>query len=507
MLSKRLDYPITLIPFLCVVLLCVLFMAAPEASSHTLESIRFFLGDTFGSYYLIIGLGIFFCSLYMAFSRYGSIRLGNLDKPQYSNFKWGSMMFTAGLAADILFYSLCEWMLYASEPHIADMGGIQDWASVYPLFHWGPIPWSFYMTLAVAFGFMLHVRRRNKQKYSEACRPLLGKYTDRLPGKFIDLLALFALLAGTATTFALATPLLSLSISHVLHIPQSNFLSVAILVITSVTYTAAVYFAMNGIIRLAASCIYLFFALLLYVFVCGGEMVYTVETGLSALGNLTQNFLSMATWTDALRTSSFPQNWTIFYWAYWMVWCVAAPFFIGSISKGRTIRQTVLGGYLWGLAGTFTSFIVLGNYGLGLQMTGKLDVLAIYEATGDLYQSILAIMETLPFPALVLILLALTMITFYATSFDAIAVVASAYSYKNLESDEEPDRRLKLFWSLFIMLLPIALIFSENSMANLQTVSIIAAFPIGFVIVLIIASFFKDASAYLRETESSRPIK
>ena len=507
MLSKRLDYPITLIPFLCVVLLCVLFMAAPEASSHTLESIRFFLGDTFGSYYLIIGLGIFFCSLYMAFSRYGSIRLGNLDKPQYSNFKWGSMMFTAGLAADILFYSLCEWMLYASEPHIADMGGIQDWASVYPLFHWGPIPWSFYMTLAVAFGFMLHVRRRNKQKYSEACRPLLGKYTDRLPGKFIDLLALFALLAGTAATFALATPLLSLSISHVLHIPQSNFLSVAILVITCVTYTAAVYFGMNGIIRLAASCIYLFFALLLYVFVCGGEMVYTVETGLSALGNLTQNFLSMATWTDALRTSSFPQNWTIFYWAYWMVWCVAAPFFIGSISKGRTIRQTVLGGYLWGLAGTFTSFIVLGNYGLGLQMTGKLDVLAIYEATGDLYQSILAIMETLPFPALVLILLALTMITFYATSFDAIAVVASAYSYKNLESDEEPDRRLKLFWSLFIMLLPIALIFSENSMANLQTVSIIAAFPIGFVIVLIIASFFKDASAYLRETESRRPIK
>ena len=507
MLSKRLDYPITLIPFLCVVLLCVLFMAAPEASSHTLESIRFFLGDTFGSYYLIIGLGIFFCSLYMAFSRYGSIRLGNLDKPQYSNFKWGSMMFTAGLAADILFYSLCEWMLYASEPHIADMGGIQDWASVYPLFHWGPIPWSFYMTLAVAFGFMLHVRRRNKQKYSEACRPLLGKYTDRLPGKFIDLLALFALLAGTATTFALATPLLSLSISHVLHIPQSNFLSGAILVITCVTYTAAVYFGMNGIIRLAASCIYLFFALLLYVFVCGSEMVYTVETGLSALGNLTQNFLSMATWTDALRTSSFPQNWTIFYWAYWMVWCVAAPFFIGSISKGRTIRQTVLGGYLWGLAGTFTSFIVLGNYGLGLQMTGKLDVLAIYEATGDLYQSILAIMETLPFPALVLILLALTMITFYATSFDAIAVVASAYSYKNLESDEEPDRRLKLFWSLFIMLLPIALIFSENSMANLQTVSIIAAFPIGFVIVLIIASFFKDASAYLRETESRRPIK
>ena len=208
MLSKRLDYPITLIPFICVVLLCVLFLFFPETSSNMLASIRFFLGDTFGTYYLVIGLGVFICSLYIAFSKFGSIRLGNLDKPQYSNFKWGSMMFTAGLAADILFYSLCEWMLYASEPHIADLGGMQDWASVYPLFHWGPIPWSFYMTLAVAFGFMLHVRRRNKQKYSEACRPLLGRYTDRLPGKLIDLLALFAICSpwGSCSSPALPTP-------------------------------------------------------------------------------------------------------------------------------------------------------------------------------------------------------------------------------------------------------------------------------------------------------------
>ena len=110
-------------------------MALPESSTKALDSIRFFLGDQFGSYYLILGLGAFICSLYMAFSRYGKIRLGNTERPQYSAFSWGSMMFTAGLAADILFYSLCEWMLYAGEPHIADMGSMQDWASTYPLFH------------------------------------------------------------------------------------------------------------------------------------------------------------------------------------------------------------------------------------------------------------------------------------------------------------------------------------------------------------------------------------
>ena len=96
-----------------------------------------------------------------------------------------------------------------------------------------------------------------------------------------------------------------------------------------------------------------------------------------------------------------------------MVWCVATPFFIGSISGGRTIRQTILGGYFWGLAGTFTSFIILGNYGLNLQMTGKIDLIAFYQASGDLYETIITILGTLPLAKAGLILLALTMIAFY----------------------------------------------------------------------------------------------
>lgn len=500
-LMKKLDWVTTIVPFVCVLILCLLFMVFPQKSTDVLSSIRFFLGNEFGSYYLLIGLGVFLCSLYMAFSRYGKIKLGNIEKPQYSNFKWGTMMFTAGLAADILFYSLCEWVLYANEPHIADMGTFQDWASTYPLFHWGPIPWSFYMVLAVAFGFMLHVRKRTKQKYSEACRPILGKHVDGIGGKVIDLIAVFALLAGTATTFSLATPLLSMAISRVTGIPESNMLTIVILIIICVVYTITVYFGMKGIAKLAASCTWLFFGLLLYVLIGGGEARYTIETGVTAIGNMVQNFIGMSTWTDALRTSSFPQNWTIFYWAYWMVWCVATPFFIGTISKGRTIRQTVLGGYCFGLSGTFTSFIILGNYSLALQTKGHLDVMGIYAATGDLYQTIMAIFETLPLAKLGLILLAVTMIAFYATSFDALTMVASSYSYKELPSDAQPDKHVKLFWAILLMLFPIALIFSENSMANLQTVSIIAAFPIGIIILLILFSFFKDAREYLDRCE------
>lgn len=497
-LIRQLDLITTLLPFFTIVVLCILFVLYPAASSQVLGSIRYFLGDQMGSYYLIIGLGVFICSLYLAFSRYGKIKLGELERPEYSNFKWGSMMFTAGLAADILFYSCCEWMLYAAEPHISEMGAMQDWAATFPLFHWGPIPWGFYLVLAVAFGFMLHVRKRDKQKYSESCRALLGKRVDGWAGKLIDLIAVFALLAGTATTFSLATPLLAMAISHVTGIASTTTLTIMILVVVCCIYTCSVYFGMQGIMRSAACCTYLFFTLLAYVFFFGGESRFIVEAGITSLGNLVQNFIGLSTWTDSLRTSSFPQTWTIFYWAYWMVWCVAAPFFIGSISKGRTVRQTILGGYICGLSGTFTSFIIMGNYGLGLQLHGRLDILGAYQQTGDLYTSIISILEQLPLPGFVLILLVLCMVTFYSTSFDSITLVAASYSYKELGHDADPDKRVKLFWAIFLILLPIALIFSENSMANLQTVSIIAAFPIGIIIILIIASFFKDAKAYLR---------
>lgn len=253
----------------------------------------------------------------------------------------------------------------------------------------------------------------------------------------------------------------------------------------------------KGVSRLANICMYLFGVLLLYVLVFGGEAKYIIETGFSAIGNMVQNFIVMSTWTDPLRTSNFPQNWTIFYWAYWIVWCVASPFFMGSISRGRTIKQVILGAYTFGVSSTLISFIILGNYGLGLQMMGKFDGISVYKACGDLYQTVIAIIYTLPVPSFLLILLIISMITFYATSFDSITLVASQYSYKEFRENQDASSRMKLFWAILLILLPIALIFSEGSMNNMQTVSIIAAFPLALVIVMIIASFIKDAKHHI----------
>lgn len=389
--------------------------------------------------------------------------------------------------------------MYAADPHIAEMGSVEEWASVYPLFHWSLIPWGFYLVLAVAFGFMLHVRKRTRQKYSEACRSLLGQHTDGWMGRIIDLLAVFALLAGTATTFSVATPLMASIINRLWGIElNKTVVTIVILAITCFIYTYSLFHGFKGIGLLAKACVYLFFGLLIYVLLFGGETKYIIENGFSSLGRMVQNFFELATATDPQRTTSFPQNWTIYYWAYWMVWCVAAPFFIGNISRGRTVRQTILGGYVFGVGSTLVSFIVSGNYSLGKQMTGVVDFLGQYRQTGDAYGLIISIIDTLPCAPLVLSLIFITMVAFYATSFDSIAFTASCYSYHKLGEGEQPHKLIQFVWCILLIMLPIALVFSESSMSNLQSVSIVAAFPIGFVIVLIVCSFMKDAKMYLK---------
>ena len=499
--KNQIDWMITLVPLAIVVALCFVFFFLPEQSNVILSKVRFFFGDTFGVYYLVIGLGIFIVSLYIAMSKYGNIVLGGKDeKPKYSFFAWGSMMFTCGLAADILFYSFSEWIYYGTDPHVTSMGTLQEWAGVYPLFHWSFIPWGFYLVFAVAFGFMLHVRKRDRQKYSEACRPLLGKHTDGIPGKIIDLLAVFALLAGTATTFSVATPLMASIINELFGIEMSRTLiTIIILLATCAVYTFSLLHGFKGISRLANICIFLFFGLIIFVVLFGGETRYIIETGVESFGRMIQNFIGLSTFSDPMRESSFPQNWTIYYWAYWMVWCVAAPFFIGSISKGRTIRQTILGGYVFGVGSTIVSFIGLGNYSMGQQVSGKADFIAQYLETGDMYGTIIEMIKAMPCATLILVVVLVTMMLFYATSFDSIALTASCYSYHRLEDGKSPHKLIQLMWCILLILLPIALVFAESSMNNLQSVSIVAAFPIAIVLVLIIISFMKDAKKYMSE--------
>lgn len=493
-----------LIPFGIVVVLMAIFMAMPAESKDVVDTLRGFFGDTIGIYYPLLAIGAVLVSVYVAVTpKYGNVRLGNIDRPAYSDFKWGMMIFTSTMAADIMFYSLIEWALYGGEQHVQDLGGTQMWAPTFTLFHWGPLAWGFYVVLAVCFAFMIHVRRRRRQRFSEACRPLLGKAVDGFWGKVIDITAIFAIVCATATTFSLATPLLTNAMGNVFGFQATTAVTIMVLLLICAVYTITVLFGLKGISKLAGICSYLFFAILLYFLLLGGETRYIFETGLQSLGNMTQNFIGLATYMDPLRETGFAQNWTVYYWAYWLVWCVATPFFIALISRGRTIRNVVWGSFGWGLAGTYLSFIILGNYGLAQQMKHGVDAIGYIGGGGEMYEAILMIFDTLPLPWLALLLLTITMVAFYSTTLDGITYVTSAYSYKNIAPEEEPSRKIRGFWSIMLILLPIALLFAENSLYSLQGVTIIAAFPVGILLIMIVVSFFKDFRRWEKSSKGS----
>lgn len=487
---NKIDWPLIIIPILAVFGLSGILEQFPQSAQRTLAGIRNFLGNQLSFFYVLVGLFFFGSTMYVAFSKIGKRKLGAMnDQPEYSNLRWGVMIFTSTMSADIIFYSLCEWLMYSGESFIQQKGNTMEWSLTYSLFHWGPIAWSFYIMLAVAFGYMLFVTKNNRQKFSEACRPLLGKHTDGLAGKLIDLIAIFALIAGTATTFSMSMPLLATVVGKLFGISQVRQLSIGLIFIVVTIYLIASVLGMKAISRLSTTCYVFFIALLAYVLFFSGAFSYILDSGLQAVGNLTQNFIGMATTT---RSHGFTQNWTIYYWSYWIVWCVATPFFIGSISRGRTIKDVVLRGYAWGLGGTYLAFIILSNFGMNQQLHHLVNATKMISNGSSYSQVALKLMETLPQYRIALVLLALAMIGLYSTVFDSITMVISKYSYRKLSLEEEPSKLMRGFWAIIFMILPTALLISKSNMYNIQSVAIIAALPTMIVMLLIVVSFYKE---------------
>lgn len=499
MRDKKIDWILTLVPLLIIGLLSILLLIFPNESQLLITGLRNLFVDRLGFFYILLGIGILLFGIYLAASRFGTIKLGE-GKPHYSNFSWGAMIFTSTMAADILYWSLCEWgYYYQAHPFAIEhmtLAQKQQWASSYPLFHWGPIPWAFYLVPACAYAYMLYVKKRKRQTLSGALESVLKERAAGPIGKLIDIFAIVGLLAGTATTFSLATPLLSEALAYILCIQSSKFLSILLLTLIAVVFMAAVLKGMKAISYLAKVCVFVF-CILLTCFLLFGPQIYLIESGISAVGNMINHFAEMATWMDPLRLSGsgsngFPQQWTIFYWAYWVAWFVATPFFIAKISKGRTIRQMIIGGMGFGIAGTFTSFMVFGGYGLYLQTSNQLDAAGMLASGMPPALVILEIFKTLPMTKIILVVLIVAMVAFYASTFDAITMVVSSYSEKNEAYFDEPRKKLRAFWSIVFLLLPIALLFSQSTLNMLQTISIIAAFPLGIIMIMIVGGFLKE---------------
>ncbi len=472
----------------------------PEQGAAWVTVARSFLTENLGFLYLALGVGAGVFMLYIAFSDIGRISLGHPDEePEFSTLSWAAMLFCAGIGASILYWGTIEWAYYYQAPPFHVEGGSGEaarWAAAYGIFHWGPLAWAIYLIPALPIAYFLYVRDRNVLKVSEALLPVIGERQAHGPtGKVIDVLFVFGMLAGGATSLGLAAPLINEGAHELFGAPKNIGTQIVVLVVCTSIFGASAYAGLKkGILTLSKINLWLALLLLAFVFVVG-PTVFMANTGIDSLGRVLTNLVHMATWIEPFggfenfEDTQFPQTWTIFYWAWWLAYAPSVGLFIARISRGRTIREMVVGAIFFGTLGCFLFFMVLGNFGLYLQLSGQVDVVHILNDETPT-AAIFAILNQLPMRYFVIGTYTILAIIFTATTFDSISYILASVVQKRL--DEEPLRWNRLFWAFALSFMPIALLLL-GGLETLQTASIVGGAPLLIVALLLCIAMVKVA--------------
>lgn len=503
--NERIDWP-TFIGALILLLIVVVPLAIfPDEGEVIIDAAKDFLTGNFGMLYLIMGFGVFIFLLYVSFSRLGQIKLGEKDEqPEFGSFTWAAMLFAAGIGSSILYWGMIEWAFYYQDPPYGLESGTKEaiqWSSTYGIFHWGPIAWAIYTLPALPIAYFYYVRQKPVLKVSEACRPIIGRYADNWVGKVIDVLFMFGLLGGAGTTLALGTPLIAQGISELTGLAPNMWMKTIILLFTTVIFGISSYTGLRkGIKYLSDVNIWLALFLMAFVFVVG-PTVFLSETALNSIGMMLDNFFHMSTWAEPFKNlgpfdkTGFPEEWTIFYWAWWLVYSPFVGLFIAKISAGRTVRQMALGATIYGSIGSFLFFGILGNYGLHLQLTGQLDVIDILNQQSP-EVAIVSILNQLPLHTFIIVVFTILAVVFLATTFDSSSYILASVVQK--EVDDEPIRWNRLFWALALSVMPLTLMYL-GGLDTLKTTSIVGGVPLLIIMALLGISFYKVAKSDLGE--------
>ncbi|NKB34292.1 MAG: hypothetical protein GKR91_14470 [Pseudomonadales bacterium] len=293
---------------LSVVLVIVLF---PEWSTSSIDSLYQSLTSNFGTLYVYAAVLTLGFLVFIAVSQYGNVVLGESIKPAYSHFSWASMLFCAGIGASLIYWGATEWAFYYVEPPFGVEPRSEQaitWAVSYGIFHWGPVGWAFYCLPALALSCSYHVKKIPALRLSSACSAVLGDSVNKWPGRTIDLFFIVGVLGTAATGMGFGTSLVSSAINELTGIEDGIYLQTTIIILATGLIAFSVYKGLDKGIRVLSNLnASLALVFILFVFIVGPTR-FILEMGTVALGNVTQNFITMLFWTDPLEQGDFVES-------------------------------------------------------------------------------------------------------------------------------------------------------------------------------------------------------
>lgn len=458
---------------------------SPSSARDTFELIVSFLTTNLGWLYIFVVTFFLAFSLYIAFSKYGSIKLGKDDDvPEFSTVSWFAMLFSSGMGISLIFWCIAEPLKHYMAPQAGGAGMTTEAASEamqIVFYHWGLHPWGIFAVIGMALAYC-QFRKGMPAMCSSTLVPFLGEKGVTGPiGKTVDIIAGFATLFGVAVSLGMGALQMNAGLNQVFGIPKSIGAALIIIGVITIIYT---YTAITGIekgIKFFSDLnLVLMIILIVFIFFAGPTR-FILNVLVDTLGSYTQNLFKMSFFTDPYgKAPGWLSNWTIFYWCWWIAWAPPVGGFVARISKGRTIREFVLGVLI---APTILSFLwmsIFGGSAIYLQMNGS-DIGAIVNQ--DVTAALFVFLNKFPLGSLMSSAAVILISTFFITSANSATFVMGMFTSRG---DLNPSNAVKGFWGIIMGAIASVMLLA-GGLDALQNAPIVSTLP--FMIVMVLMAF------------------
>lgn len=474
-----------------IVLVFVIVTAiAPDTVERTAQAILHATATNVGWMYLLVTTGFVCFVLFLGLSRMGSIKLGSADEPpEFPFLSWLAMIFSGGMGVGLVFWGVAEPIMHYNNPPWGD--GLPRTAAAaqagmrYAFFHWGLHQWANFALVGLAIAYV-RFRHESHGLISETFRPLLGARVDTGWGKAIDILTVVSTVFGVATTLGLGALQINSGMARLIGIPFGFSAQLVIVAVVGGLFMLSAMTPLEKGVRLMSNANMLLAAALLLVVLVFGPTSFIFGVMTQTLGEYLGDILQMSLATSPYSSGEWIEQWTVFYWAWGLSWAPFVGSFIARISRGRTIREFVLGVMIVPVSLSMLWFSTFGGAAIHFEIfehAGIADAVAT-EVPAGLY----VLLEQLPGGTLLTVASILLVGMFLVTSADSATFVLGMFTSKGVLN---PTRAVRMLWGTLQLLMVVVLLLS-GGLESLRSVSIIAAFPFMILMILIAASLYRD---------------
>ncbi len=445
------------------------------------------ISEYFGWFFVVcVNLYLIF-TLYLAFSKYGNIRLGGKNAiPEFSRSAWFAMLFSAGMGIGILFWSVAEPIYHFTTPPYGDATGAEaaQLAMKTTFLHWGLHPWGIYSLVGMALAFF-SFNRKLPLAIRSIFYPILGDRVHGIWGDIIDVIAVMATLFGLATSLGLGVRQVNAGLSHLFGIPETPNIQVVLIAVITLAATLSVISGLDqGVKRLSEMNLNLGAILLVFILLFG-PTVFILDAFVQNTGAYLNDFFHMSLWTESYAQTDWQNNWTVFYWAWWISWSPFVGMFIARISKGRTIREFVFSVLMIPSLLTFLWITAFGGSALFLEINNMASLAA--PIMDNVAISIYKLLEQFPFSVVSNFVAVMLVVSFFVTSSDSGSLVVDAFTSGGKLNSPVGQR---IFWATMEGAVAAVLLLG-GGLSALQTAAITTGLPFAALLLLMAWSLYK----------------